>query len=144
MPSHHPPRLNDEEELDIEDFEEFCLSDALSIDLLKEWLKVVPLDAVVDSEFLHNACSNDHVTLEIIETLLDFYPGVVKVQTPLCSDGKANVYPLHVACYYNSCPGSVIQLLINKFNSALRCGCIVVLRVMNMMKERVASPSITI
>ena len=75
-------RLNDgavKEEVDIEklvdDFEEFCSSDALSIDLLKEWLKVVPLDAVLYSAFLHNACNNEQVTLEIVETILDFYPG---------------------------------------------------------------------
>ena len=73
MPNHHPPcpvrrsaRLNDgavKEEVDIDklvdDFEEFCLSDALSIDLLKEWLKVVPVGAVLDSNsFIIHAIMN--------------------------------------------------------------------------------------
>ena len=59
-------RLNDgavKEEVDMEklkeDFEEFCSSDALSIDLLKEWLKVVPMGAVVDSNsFIMHAIMN--------------------------------------------------------------------------------------
>ena len=74
--------------------------------------------------FFHEACLNKNVTLDVIEYLLDEFPGIERVMSlidyhdrddPAFSAG----YPLHLCCYNMHCPSSVIELLLKKFPDAL-------------------------
>jgi len=58
----------------LDEFEEFCSSDDLSLDELKRLTKDISLDDLRDSSFLHRVCMNEKVTLEIVKYLLHLYP----------------------------------------------------------------------
>ena len=115
----------------VEDFEDFCDSHSLSIDVLEEWLNVIQprraVEALRHSVFLHLACSNENITLEIIERLLEFSPGAVNNARQYDFDVELSdhPYPLHLACRNKGCPTSVVRLLINKTEeNALRHLCV--------------------
>lgn len=91
-------------------------------------------------DFIHEACGNELVTLDIVQHLLEIFPGaaskfcVNRLQCigdrvcPNASVKKETAYPLHVACSNNDCPASVIELLIEKNPLALKHRCYLGLR----------------
>eukprot|EP00579_Thalassiosira_antarctica_P015115 CAMPEP_0201944838 /NCGR_PEP_ID=MMETSP0903-20130614/53596_1 /ASSEMBLY_ACC=CAM_ASM_000552 /TAXON_ID=420261 /ORGANISM="Thalassiosira antarctica, Strain CCMP982" /LENGTH=944 /DNA_ID=CAMNT_0048487893 /DNA_START=264 /DNA_END=3100 /DNA_ORIENTATION=- len=104
----------------VKELEDFCASKALSLDALRKKIKKIKLipptstaNAIRDSTFLHRACMNKRVTLEIIVCLLDAFPWATDRTT-------MGSYPLHLACRNASCSMSIIQLLAKKNPSALR------------------------
>ena len=131
----------DEEEheycrLGICDLEELCASKNLSLDALRG-LKICeqipcPHEGIKKSSFFHDACANAKVTLEVVEFLLALYPAAANFcigeysdrweYGPLEADAKG-AYPLHLACFNSSCPGSVVELLVKQNPSALRHLC---------------------
>jgi len=75
--------------------------------------------------FFHKACLNKNVTLEVVRYLLDEFPGIEKVMW--CYHGDEIYFhedvsaghPLHLCCYNQYCPTSVIELMIKIYPSAL-------------------------
>jgi len=68
-------------------------------------------------------CSNENVTLEVVEYLLAEYdPDAAggEIDAEYNTYEQLPAYPLHLACMNSSCPDSVIQLLITRYPSALR------------------------
>lgn len=82
--------------------------------------------AIQNSSFLHRACLDKRVTLEVIEYLVDVFPEAAEILTDeFCPKKETNAYPLHLACYNENCPSSVIELLVKKNPEALSHLCIV-------------------
>lgn len=103
----------------IEDFEELCSSEDLSIEELHRMTNFdisTVSDDLYNSSFLHRACKNEKITLEMVEFLLDLNPQA----TNQCADIAdvypivISAYPLHLACYNKECPNEVIELLLRK------------------------------
>ena len=102
-----------------------CLSDVLSLEALQmnslealqKRTKEIADARIEDSGagFLHEACYNKNVTLEIVEHLLDLFPDAASTESE-CDDGWHDWYPLHSACQHKRCPRSVINLLMNKYS----------------------------
>ena len=105
--------------------ETLCTSDAISVDSLREIIDAYPLpkeneNVAYHSSFFHRACFNKNVTLEIIEYLLDVYPGAVGINTTyFCPNGESSCYPLHLCCYNENCPNTVIKLILEKYPDAI-------------------------
>ena len=85
----------------------------MAVDTLQEKIQFIPPTAVKNSCFLHRACSNANVTVDIIECLLNKYPGSANI---LSSEygSKRSSYPLHLACINDNCPSSIIELLVKE------------------------------
>lgn len=107
----------------VKELEDFCGSGALSLDALRQKIDQMPPNSkglICGSSCLHRACLNDRVTLEIVQLFLDEFPGSFSVGTDIFSPETAEtnketrVYPLHLACYNEHCPSSVIKLLTEK------------------------------
>jgi len=106
----------------VKDLEDCCGSDSLSLNALQIKIQFIPSNSVKDSSFLHQACSNKNVTLEIIEFLLDAYPAAANMHGLVPNEsGFTWAYPLHVACCNDCCPSSVIKLLFKKNPAPIRC-----------------------
>ena len=116
----------------VEDFEQFCQSEYLSLDLLREWIDYLDNPKAVirqQSIFLYYLCSNTaKVSFQMIECVLDFCPMAVSAAGIFCTcDDDDDVpdipdqpldpklaYPLHVCCENENCPNSVVKCLIEK------------------------------
>mmetsp|Transcript_30711 Transcript_30711/g.64993 ORF Transcript_30711/g.64993 Transcript_30711/m.64993 type:complete len:594 (+) Transcript_30711:80-1861(+) len=64
-------------------------------------------DPAKHSNFLHRACSNKKVTLDAVKCLLETFPEAARVTMD-------SVYPIHMACCNESCPSSIIELLVKE------------------------------
>ena len=111
----------------VEKLEEFCSSDELSLNALRDKIRSIPVDALQNSYFFHDACNNARVSLEIVEFLLENFPGAARATVQYGDDnvGATVAYPLHLACYNLQCPSSVIALLLKRNPSAISHLCIV-------------------
>jgi len=136
------------------DLNEFCASDDLSLNTLKEkvdnlkqnGIHFPPLhsnglyaqlcklyeDEYQRHPFLHEICMNMKVSFEMVEYILEAFPQIVNIHTHVfCpeterEDYESNkAYPLHCACYNEHCPTSVIELLLETYPSALEQLCLV-------------------
>ena len=69
----------------IEELEDLCSSDELSLDSLQELVGKMPQElftsTLSDSYFLQAACGNKRVTPEILQYLFRHFPGVASVAT---------------------------------------------------------------
>ena len=108
--------------------EEACKSDSISVELLQEITKMIPPNLVGRSCFLHQACLNKNVTLEVIEYLLDYHPKAASIDHTYTwyKDWRMTkkAYPLHMACINETCPDSVIQFLVAANPAALTEACL--------------------
>jgi len=115
----------------MEDLNEWCDSDELSLTTLRESeisqlsTNDVTQETYNENPLLHMICLNKNVTLEMIEYILDLFPGVASYQTDLFDDNmsesiKTTSYALHCACYNKHCPSSVIRLLYEEFEEATK------------------------
>lgn len=111
----------------MEELENFCESDELTLERLQERIRSIPPDALKQYEtFLHDICMNTRVSLEIVEFILGVFPGSTSMGTALFDRfGNTLAYPLHLACTNPECPNSVIELLVKKYEAALSHLCIV-------------------
>ena len=104
----------------MEQLDEYCRSDELSLTVLREKISqlsttgLISKDAYNKHPFLHSICENRNVTLEMVECILHSFPGVAAVNM----DGDFS-YALHCACYNNDCPNEVIQFLVKQYPLAL-------------------------
>ena len=100
----------------INNFEAFCSSDDLSIDELRRRTEGTSSTDLGYSSFLHRACMNKNVTLEIVEYILEFNPSAINFRMEFNDNEGSSIsaYPLHLACYNKDCPNEVIQLLLGK------------------------------
>jgi len=111
-----------------EDLEDFLCrtNDKISFDDLKQLVEERP--ELISSQFylenayfLLGACENKHLTLEVIQYLLNTFPGASSVamdQTPYGS-GECPAHAIHMACVNTSCPDEVLVELINDAPVAL-------------------------
>jgi len=113
--------------------EKACKSDSISLESLQETTKLIPSKFVSGSCFLHQACLNKNVTLEIIEYLLEYHPEAANIEYTdpprgYYDDDNCQImkkaYPLHVACMSEACPDSVIQLLVERNPTVLTKLCL--------------------
>ena len=110
----------------MEELDGFCLTDDLSLTALREKISQLSIGDVTqetynENPFLHSICINENVTLEIVEYILDSFPGVASRQTnqvTVDDNSTTNVYALHCACYNKHCPSSIIELLLEEFRAA--------------------------
>ena len=69
----------------IEELEDLCRSDELSLNSLQELVDKLPQElftsTLSDSYFLQAACGNKRVTPEILQYLFQHFPGVASVST---------------------------------------------------------------
>ena len=130
----------------INEFEDFCSSDDLSLNGLrkmindasqddlenslmvlqdaeykphKQPIQPLKLQSLHKSNFLHRVCMNENVTLEIMTYLLDVHPSAAHrcLDIPdLRYTYIESAYPLHLACYNKECPNEVIQLFLQRRN----------------------------
>ena len=99
--------------------EAICTSDELSLKALIGVIELIPPHAVRESSFLHHACANRKVSLDIVKCLLDKFPEAAHIRTDVFSYGKTTAYPIHLACDNEFCPRSVVELLAMRFPQAL-------------------------
>jgi len=97
----------------LEQLEDFCASDDLSIEELRRMTEGISPDVLAYTFALHHVCVNEKVTLEIVQYLLDLNPLPIN-SCDETEEGEAAPYPLHLACYNENCPNEVVQLLITK------------------------------
>ena len=111
---------------ELEELEAFCNCELLSVEALQGKICSIPPDAIHESSFFHDACENSTVSLEVVNYLLEKFPGAAGASTcEYCPNGETVAYPLHLACYNKNCPRSVIALLMKKNTYALGHLCIV-------------------
>ena len=92
----------------VKKIERYCSGDVLSLEGLQEKIVGIPADVVLGSEvhFIHRACENERVTLEIVECLLVAFPDAART----CDrDGWS---PLHYACWNNNLDPGIVRLLL--------------------------------
>jgi len=109
---------------------DLCESDKLfSLDALQTKLNQLPGDLPApptaefsgsEYDYFPRACMNKNVTYEIIRCLLDIYPNSAAVRS---NDINNNAFPLHMACSNESCPDSIIKLLMEENPEALGSFC---------------------
>jgi len=119
----------------LEELCEYCSSDELTLPMLQEKVKKLkvkfPLHQIKENypfgPFFHSACLSKGITFEIVEYLLDEFPDAAAVESEDENDydiGGDSVdtyekFPLHLACYNQYCPSSIISLLIKRYSTAL-------------------------
>ena len=107
----------------VKELEKFCGSAALGYDALREKIKLIPSDALLNSSVLHRACENKRVTLAIVQCLLDAFPGAARVRAKKISLAKGGVmcvvYPLHTSPARGQV--QIPQLFVQPRWSALPC-----------------------
>ena len=98
--------------------EDFCASDDLSIDELRRMTEGLSLNFRHGSSFLHRACLNKNVTLEIAEHLFKTHHHALHNNMSIKIDEEkvVSAFPLHLACYNKDCPNEVIQFLLERNN----------------------------
>ena len=122
----------------MEELDKFCLTGDLSLTSLREKISQLSTDDITqetynEHPFLHTLCMNFEVTLELVECILDSFPGAVTWQSNSFhfeDDEDLDFVPttshaLHCACYNDECPDSVIELLLERYPSALEQLCLV-------------------
>lgn len=129
-----------EAHLRVQLLEQYCASDSLSVEGLQQKINQLSLsaDMLQRSSFLHLACSNETITLEIAETLLDLCPEATEIPSRMFypedlyyyddidyEEDETGASPLHVACAYSCCPSSVIELLLRRNPSSASQQCVV-------------------
>jgi len=131
----------------IKELYELCSSDNLSLSALQQ--KINTLDerdiqnisrvqyielpkayeegnVIEQFPFLHMACRNKNVTLEIINYLLDTFPNTTgKWSSDKFCSCETEAYPLHLACCNEDCPTTVIEYLVIEFPSTIQHSCVV-------------------
>lgn len=103
----------------MQELEELCSSNSLSIKTLRHLTNTIPHDIIVKSDdiLLHAVCENTNISKAIVEHLLRVCPSSVsKPKRGDCDDGA---HPLHLAAANPNCPGSVIKLLVKKDSTIL-------------------------
>jgi len=113
----------------MEELNNLCDSDDISLANLREKISQLSTGDVTQETynkhpFLHKICLNKSVTLEMVECIINYFPGVASWQTNLfvnnsSSDTKTTSYTLHCACHNEHCPGSVIELLLKEYASPI-------------------------
>lgn len=107
------------------EFRTYCTTKPVSIDGLRERINKIPHEFYnhVQEHFnlLQMLCSNENVTLEVVEYLLKEYDtnGASRAIDTRYSNDPSIAYPLHFACKSKSCPNSIVQLLIKRHPAAL-------------------------
>jgi len=132
----------------LKDLNEFCASDDLSLNTLKEKVEgyflahlnsevryvIQPfdIDEYQHHPFLHTICMNKNVTFELVQYILDAVSRAAETSTHVfCpeterEDDESNkAYALHCACYNPNCPTSIIELLLETNPSALEQLCLI-------------------
>ena len=111
---------------------EYCITDDLSLPTLQEKMKKLDRFHILDVNedypchpLLHHVLWNKKVTLEIVEYILDKFPGAATVESESYMHqyekfATLNTYPLHLACHNQYCPSSIVSLLIEKHQHALK------------------------
>ena len=102
----------------------FCQSGALSEEGLREIIERHGLVAnnilISDYKFFFQACRNEKVTEEMIQCLLEYFPGAAT------ATGQRGRSPLHYACKNKNATLGIIQILIDaapdSVRSLMRCG----------------------
>jgi len=98
--------------------------------LLYHGLDPGEVNAYDDTPFLHYACSNKSVTLEIIQYLLEEWATGLTDVHPLCPDITA----IHFLCCNEDCPDDVIRFLFKEHPEVFERMCLVVACTKLMMK----------
>lgn len=106
---------------------DICNSDELTLDALQERINSLEPSTIHDARrekslhlytFFHRACLNKRITADIMSYLLEIFPEATSTfeESPSIHPRQPThkAYPLHLACYHQFCPGSVIQLLIKE------------------------------
>ena len=135
----------------LKDLHKICSSDYLSLAALQEKIDALDesdieyISQVLDKEesedldedypllhtvcrFLHYACTNKNITLEIVKYLLDTFPNTKMNEwstSDFCPNYATEAYPLHLACCNKDCPNEVIMFLVEHYPPALKHLCIV-------------------
>ena len=105
-----------------------CESGISSGDDLMDKIKDIPRHSIHESSFVHQAMviMTGITPLKFMKHLIRDYPGEVSSSSGLfCPHGTTQSYPLHLACYNEHCPTSIIKLLIEKYPDALGHFCVV-------------------
>ncbi len=102
-----------------EELYEFCRSDSLSEDGLREIIieryGAPKIQNISDYGFFHRACLNDRVTEGILRLLLDHFPDAVRDNRPF---GNGNT-PLHFMCFNKNATLGMVKLLIDVYPESL-------------------------
>jgi ankyrin repeat protein len=108
-----------------EELTEFCQSDSLSLDGLREIIErhgaAPKLD--IDYKFFHAACDNERLTEGILRYLLEYFPNAVRNADGYVSNGEERVggcTPLHVICLNKNVTLAMLQLLVDAFPESVR------------------------
>jgi len=117
----------------LEELCKYCSSDELTLPGLQEKMKKLdqfPLHDVQEvyalRPFLHHLCLSKMVSMEIVEYILDKYPEAATVESGepgyvgSIETMIMNTFPLHLACYNQYCPSSIIKLLLERCPAAFR------------------------
>ena len=115
----------------MEELYNLCTSDNISLTSLRDKISQLSIGNVTQEvynkhPFLHSICMNWNFTftLEIVECILDSFPGAVSWQTDKYDYNRSTATTLcvlHCACYNMHCPGSVIKLLLEEYKAAAKC-----------------------
>ena len=135
----------------IKELHELCASDDLSLTALQQKISILDesdiqiisrvlyqemrryveddaYDIVYEEyQFLHRACMNKNVTLDIIKYLMETFPDP-KGEWPaydLCPNYETTGYPLHCACSNEDCPTSVIEYLTSELPASIEHLCVI-------------------
>ena len=88
----------------VEEFEDSCSSENLYLDELKSFIEGISLDDfdLSHSSFLHRACMNEKVTLEIVMYLLRLYPGTINTSFDISQTMSTLVFRrVHILCIWH-------------------------------------------
>ena len=105
---------------------ELINSNNLSLDAWKDMIDRTPLSFDIflcvayplNRLLLEYKQSNKEVLIEIVEWMLNAYPGLAS----LYDDG---VLPIHVACFNTKCPSTIVEMLAKDYPEALGKTCLV-------------------
>jgi len=107
-----------------------CERKVVTVEKIREPINSIPREQFFSEvcnlpehlNLLQLVCSNNNVTLDVVEYLLAEYDPDAASREIDAKYFYASVtaYPLHWACMNSSCPDSIIQLLITKYPLALR------------------------
>ena len=130
MDSTNEDHLWEQHEQAMDALVEFCGSDdgSFSLSALQESVEKIRQIQIPTNglrTILHHACTNKRVTLEIVRYILTLYPGAANYQADEDYYWEiATAFPLPLACANDSCPNSIIELLLEKNPSALCHPCL--------------------
>jgi len=100
----------------------------ISFSALLEKIVDLPRYVIRESTFVHRAIAimSKKTPLEFMEHIINAFPDEVSRSSGLfCPHGRTQSYLLHLACYNEHCPTSIINLLIEKYPDALGHFCVV-------------------